>query len=353
MSRDAWECRQCGRCCHAEIPVTVWDIERLRKELNETPESVFARMVDPQPSKHSSVFKIRKQPSGGCVFLDEQNTCSIHSEKPRICDFFTCQEQSAEGGTPLAWTARCHDPQDQLRIWEESVAVEATRCYIKKYGCLYDENGYRAAIESVRDQIVTSDGEQAKLARNEDGSALAMVYDCESCPNRGEHVKETPVTLLDIQGMAAHLNMSIAEFFTDCLTPASSTETGGLQLKRNRTCLFFDPISHCSITTARPMHCRFTPCPQRVKLAGQFDRFFLAAGTVSQQFRHQVALHWTRRYVEENGVHFRESAFYDYLACIERDEHNVENWRNFCDTIRPYRFIDDTSRSCHDSAEKV
>ena len=113
-------------------------------------------------------------------------------------------------------------------------------------------------------------------------------------------------------------------------------------MKRAKHCIFFDPERHCTIEEVRPMHCRFTPCPQRVKTAEMFDCFFLGSGTVEEQFRHQVALAITCQYVAECGTKYNQDIVRKLLKRIEHFASDHAELKAFCQKIAPYRYVDDT-----------
>ncbi|MBT4511053.1 MAG: hypothetical protein HOC20_02410 [Chloroflexi bacterium] len=153
---------------------------------------------------------------------------------------------------------------------------------------------------------------------------------------------ETPITLDDIQFMVRNLGISWQVFFGEKIDPLPSTMTGGLKLIRDKHCVFYEPDKRCTIIELRPMHCRFTPCPKRVQTKEVITCLYLGSGTVEEQFRHQVALDVTRQYVREYGIKYDESAVSKSLQVIDRLVEDRVALEYFCNSIAPFRYVDDT-----------
>jgi len=79
----AFECKQCGDCCHGEggILIDKSDIERIASFLAMTPE-FFARWYC-ETRNGKTYVKTRRD--GYCVFFDKSKLCLIHPVKPGPC----------------------------------------------------------------------------------------------------------------------------------------------------------------------------------------------------------------------------------------------------------------------------
>lgn len=222
------------------------------------------------------------------------------------------------------------------------MAAMMTKAYIKENGATWNDADYYKAILGIYDNIVVSDTQKIKLARNNDGAPLAMIFDCSQCEKRGTCAKETPITLDDIRRITGHIGLTWKGFFRDKIASQPSVNTGGFKLRRSEHCIFFHPDKHCTIKEVRPMHCRFTPCPHKTESDEFMGCLFLGSGRVGEQFRHQVALAMTRQYVAESGVTYNKHLVKKLLRTIDRLASDGSEVDKFCEKIAPYRYVDDT-----------
>ncbi len=340
MTQSEPSCKMCGKCCSYEIPVTLLDLHRIGKHLSIQPDVAFESYVQRTVSERSGLFMISKREDRACVFLGEDNRCTIHGVKPRACRFYFCGNEATSEGMP--WTVTCTSDEARAELWEQSVAAMVTRAYIKDNGSTWNEAAYYKAILSIYDNIITSDTQRIKMARDPNGEPVCIIYDCSTCDKQGACASETPVTLDDIRRITQHAGLSWKAFFQSKLDPEPSVNTGTFRLARSGHCVFFDPETHCTIARMRPMHCRFTPCPQKAQADDVFSCLYLGAGTVEDQFRHQVALTVTRAYVQEYGVAYNNNGVRDALQRIDRLVGDRSALDQFCQRLAPFRYVDDT-----------
>lgn len=86
------DCVGCSDCCHGmgeSIVLDPYDMYQLTKNLSKTPEELLQRelafgMVDGVILPHLSL----QGKEEGCLFLNEQGRCSIHSFRPGFCRLF-------------------------------------------------------------------------------------------------------------------------------------------------------------------------------------------------------------------------------------------------------------------------
>lgn len=333
-------CSMCGSCCCMEIPMTLLDIHRIAEFRKVDDRDVFGSAIQDGISSLTSLLMIRKDETGACVFLSKENGCTIHPAKPNICRFYSCDLDRRQEVMP--WTATCRTPSQRARLWEQSMAVMVTRAYLEKNGPLWNETDYRAALGGIFENIQIRETQKLKLARDPEGNPLAMIYDCSRCEKRGAWARETPVTLDDVRRISEHLEIGLETFFDRFIAPETSRHTGGLKLKRDTHCIFFDPEEHCRIREAKPMHCRFTPCPKRTTSPEMMDALYLGSGTVDEQFRHQVAIAFTREYVRQFGIRYDRDGFSGSMNQIDRPTGPAFELTAFCKQIARYRYVDDT-----------
>ena len=332
-------CQMCGSCCRMEIPLSLLDIHRMEKLKGAPASTIFHDIVQGEISKRSSLYMIRKDERGFCLFLTDEKRCSIHAAKPNACQFYSCGLQSCRDVMP--WTATCTDPAQRAILWEQSVAAIVTKAYIEKNGSRWNEEDYRMAMKGILENIQVRDTQTLKLARNMDGAPMALLYDCSECGKKGLCTKETPVTLDDIRRISTFLGITWKEFFKAYLSSDASVVSGGLKLKRRGHCVFFHPEKQCGIEEAKPIHCRFTPCPLRAETDEMMDAFYLGSGTIEEQFRHQVAMAVTREYVSANGTAFKSSCVNSMLKRMEKILDQSSGLKEFCSQIARFRYVDD------------
>ncbi len=339
------ECRQCGRCCTFEIPLTLLDLHRIAKFQNQQEEEVFSRCVQKgHISKKAMLLTIQKRADRSCIFLDRNGKCSIHPAKPRACEVYYCDEQrgGAEEASRQSPDGLC--PRTAI-LWEHSIAALFTRVYVRKNGTSWNVRDYHKAIRNITAHIPTRPTEKLKLARDENQKPVGMVYDCSRCRHRRSYAQETIITLLDIQKITSEEEIPWERFFALYVDSACSS-TGALKLKRQEHCVFFsEELMGCSIEANKPVHCRFTPCPARSDSCRVFDQFYLASGTVEEQYRHQVAIAVTRNYVDRFGTGYHEKGIGEALRKYRNLTSGGVGFREVCDDIASYRYIDDTKGS--------
>lgn len=334
------KCSACGKCCSYEIPITILDIHRISKSLNLSDENTFKKIIQKDFSEKSGLFKIAKKKNRECVFLNKNNLCDIHDNKPRVCDFYFCGNKNNED--KMEWTSQCIDYEDKIKLWEQSVASRLTLKYIEKNGSEWNETDFLHSLTSIYDNILIDKNQKLKLAKTEDKQAIGLKYNCETCNKRGECATETIVTIIDIKKIVEFKDISWGKFFKDFLEKKLSKKSGTYKLKRNNHCVFFDEEKHCLLGDNKPNHCNLTPCPGKVKDPGIYNCFYLGAGTVEEQFKHQVAIALTKNYIIKNGFGYNKKEIEGVINQWNNLVTNKQQFKDFCRQIANYRYVDDT-----------
>jgi Fe-S-cluster containining protein len=211
-------------------------------------------------------------------------------------------------------------------IWDHLISVIVTKEFFQRAVTPTAGPQLDDALRSIEAHRYRGPEHQHVRFGKKDGVPQCMVYDCSQCDKPGQYSKETPVTLDDLPRIAKKINCDLETIFRDYLEPSACTSTGGLKLRRRTTCVFFRRGHHCKIRGARPMHCRFTPCPRKGQTEGTFECLYLGSGTIEEQYRHQVSLAVTRDYVTTIGTTFDATEF---KACINRIDELVQNHTGF------------------------
>mgnify|MGYP006277661381 CR=1 FL=1 len=335
------ECKLCGRCCYMEIPVTLLDIHRIAKHKKVSAEIIFRKIVNERLSQKSSVFMIQKNRKGACIFLGIDQKCTIHEVKPNICSFYQCSKDSKKDRMP--WIINCKEENQRAKLWEQSIAIEVTKAYIKKNGTAWCKNDFTKAIDSIFANIKTNRNEKLKLTKDARNRPQALLYNCSTCHQKGICASETPVTLLDIKKIIKYLGIKWSKFFDKYIDKEKSNFTGGLQLKRPNHCIFYNHEKKgCGIEEVSPLHCKFTACPQRVKNSDMMNKFYLGSGSLEDQFKHHIAISVTREYVAKWGTECRLEEVEKGINKIRKMMQNKELKSQFIDKIADFRYIDDT-----------
>ncbi|MBA7512675.1 hypothetical protein ES705_04683 [subsurface metagenome] len=337
LSRDI-SCRKCGKCCYAEIPITIPDINRIAIHFGIADRKAFNEYIQRTVSSKSSLFKIQKTETRACVFLSKKQLCIIHKDKPMGCKFYRCNPDVENEN--LLWPASCIQPDCQIGLWDYSIARKLTKAYRDKNGINWNEEDYLNVLRNFRENSSNKGLNRVKLSRDVNGAPFAIIYDCSKCKMRGTQAVETPVTIDDIVRIIRHLNMDGKSFFQEKISTHLSSHTGCFKLIRKKFCIFHGKDGHCTIKQVRPMHCHFNPCPIRVKNAGMMDQLYLGSGTIEQQFRHQVALTLTREYIDQYGIEYNINAFRQTLKRVDGLSSNRLELQAFNKKLGLYRYIE-------------
>lgn len=335
-----YTCRQCGKCCLQEIPLTINDVYRVAKTENTDPGEVFVKIVNKEVSGSTGVFKINKKANGECVFLEE-NTCSIQDYKPIGCSLFFCMEHIQD---KQARFIACNRLNDSSKIWEQSVSKMITREYVKRNGTTWNKPDFYQAVTAIQDHIITHEKQKIRLGRRENGQPVCQIYNCSECQVKGKVGSSALITIDDISRIAKHMEITVNEFFNQYVS-AIRMENGVFVLKKKVNCVFFDPETHCQVEDVKPLHCKFTPCPRQTGNDAEYDTFYLGSGTIEEQYRHQLSLNFTREYVMKHGLHYNRAGMKLHLHKLEDALGDENQFTNFCRNISKFRFVQDCSFS--------
>lgn len=82
-TREAFDCRMCGHCCHGEggIVVSPTDLDRLCGHTGMAPTDFTAAYCEHRNGK----LKIRTGADSNCIFFETGRGCGVHEAKPDIC----------------------------------------------------------------------------------------------------------------------------------------------------------------------------------------------------------------------------------------------------------------------------
>ena len=341
MGYGTLSCDRCGRCCSYVVSVNLLDIHRIAAHLNVNPQEVLETHVTYKGA--DPCLALAKSAQGRCVFLTEENLCGIHPVKPWTCRVYMCTHATGTAEA-LAW-AGSHDGKDvRMDLWEMTVARRETEPYARKHGAAWHGTDYCAAMAAILSGLDLKETQRIRFMTTQDGDTQAILYDCSQCKERPTCCKEAPVTLDDVVRLSGQLNISIDDFFAGYVGPEPSTLAHGLLALKAPTedhCPFRRTAANsCEIERSRPMQCRFMPCPFLVGEREIAERFYLGAGTVEEQFRHQCATAVTRRYVAQYGVAYRPQGFEQMLRVLERLASDKAQFACFCEDLAPYRLVE-------------
>ncbi|MHC4943064.1 MAG: YkgJ family cysteine cluster protein [Planctomycetota bacterium] len=142
-------CQKTGRCCYTVIPITLPDLHRIAKQLDLREERSFCDFAHRSVLTRSGLLMLRKKDDQGCLFMDENNLCTIHAFKPKICHFYQCGTNAREN-----FMALLHDginPDNRVQAWEHLVATALTKAYLEINGTRWNERDYRKALRRYDD----------------------------------------------------------------------------------------------------------------------------------------------------------------------------------------------------------
>jgi hypothetical protein len=93
------------------------------------------------------------------------------------------------------------------------------------------------------------------------------------------------------------------------------------------------------VKTVKPFHCRFIPCPMRIRTSEMMDALYLESRTVEEQFPHQAV---TRDYVFRCGARYLKRDMEQSLAKIDKLTAGASELKGFCKQISRFRYVGDT-----------
>lgn len=112
-----FSCRRCGECCRGRsgdnsvivYPEEITDIlKAISLEWDEVCRPAAPLFVDGSGILHALEWELIRDGSGDCIFIRDDNTCSIYPHRPWICRtypfYLTFQEGAAK---PLLATSQC------------------------------------------------------------------------------------------------------------------------------------------------------------------------------------------------------------------------------------------------------
>ncbi len=337
-----YRCKQCGRCCHQDIPITIYDVHRIAVEMRIDDRQAFERCVADQVAPRVGIFAMRKADGGACVFLDDQKQCTIHSFKPRVCSFFPCPDILKVDKD--LWEQLYLSSAPYEIFWEHAMAENHTKRYIEKYGTQWNAEGYYQTLNELKHYIVTEAGETLLVARDENGRPMELKYNCSRC-KVAECRMESEITLMDIDRIASATNCSVGEVFKHAVAKHPHTFTGGLKLKKMQggsRCIYYDRqegrAEHCRVYTCRPRFCEFAPCRMRVCDDKSWRCFFFASGDLDGHWELEVAATVTRHYVRYYGTSYHKELFKKHMEEIDTIMNNDMLKEEFLQKIRQYRY---------------
>lgn len=95
------ECEGCSACCHdmESVLLDPWDIWMLTRHLKCTFEQLLEKYIELRMTEGLILPGLSmKGENQACLFLNEQNRCSIHEARPGVCRLFPLGRLYEEGG---------------------------------------------------------------------------------------------------------------------------------------------------------------------------------------------------------------------------------------------------------------
>ena len=336
-NREIDACEMCGKCCKYDVPITLQDIDRISRKIGMNACQFFEKFIIPDRTTDKHLLLLKKKDDGYCLLFSENRTCTIHDSSPRACQFYNCKDR--ESSAFLIWKHEKSIEECRAILWEHSVSSLVTARYVQNNATIYNQDDFETAIQSIRGAIITKSTQKLKVSNLGTGHSFGIVYDCDSCKNRGECATETPVTLNDLKAIKDHLKIDWTHLMREHVSDEPSS-IGTFKLRREKNCVFFGRDKYCSISAVKPMHCRFTCCPLKVTDPELRKCLYCSSGTIAEQFRHHVATIVTKRYVEEFGLTLNGEAIENAMSMITQfaEDENILNL--FKKDVKDFRYFD-------------
>jgi Fe-S-cluster containining protein len=308
-------CRMCGECCFREVPVTILDISRIAKLKNNRIEDIFREIIDVELSERLALFVLKKKKSGTCVFLDDENKCSIHDNKPNVCRFYNCSPEKDRNELIFSWD--CSQEAQRNKLREQIIARQETKTYIRKNGIRFLKDDFLEALDNIASKLDVYKKLNTNFVEDvKEGSQIALL-DCEHCRKPGLCAQETPVSLRDIAIISRYLNISPGKFFDKYIATQKSKITGGFQLKHYDHCIFFNQLKQeCSVRDVAPLFCYLTPCPRIISNASEISS--IRKDLIDKKHQYFIAMKITLEYVARQGLKFNKNRMKNLLLQTNR-----------------------------------
>lgn len=91
VKADCDDCKGCHQCCTGmgnSIVLDPLDIYRIENEVALSFEALLAETIELNIVDGVILPNLKMQENGGCIFLNKEGRCSIHSARPGICRMF-------------------------------------------------------------------------------------------------------------------------------------------------------------------------------------------------------------------------------------------------------------------------
>ena len=319
-------CRMCGECCFREVPVTLLDISRIAELKNTRVEFLFKKIIDIDLSKRFSILLLKKKKSGACIFLNDDNKCSIHANKPNVCRFYNCSREKDRNELVFSWD--CSQEAQRNKLREQIIARQETKAYISKNGIRFQKDDYLEALGDISSKLDIYKNLNTNYFENIKERNQIALLDCEHCTKPGLCAQETPVSIRDIATISQYLNINREKFFDKYIATQKSKITGGFQIKHYDHCIFFNQLKQeCSVREVAPLFCYLTPCPRIISNASEINS--IRKNLIDKRYQYCIAMKITLEYIARQGLKFNKNRMKNLLLKTNRIIGN-QKFKNGC-----------------------
>ena len=297
----------CGRCCSLDVPVSLLDIFHIAQYENQNPEEIFCKIIDIETAKKLSELILAKKEEGTCIYLGEDNLCTIHEYKPYVCRFNQCQGDKNPDN--VSFSLDCSRQEKRQALWQYRIALDLTKKYIFSNGIKWNERKFFKSIEKTEKLVENIDEQKNIIIQQAPDLYQEMENSCLSCNNHGICRQEAYITLPDISRISKYLEIDYETFFHNYIAGKNSDSMQRFKLKNGDNCVFYNQLSQeCRIKDVAPFYCYLTPCPGLVKN--------ISINEVIHKY--QISVKFTREYIAEFGYRYKESIFINCLNKIDK-----------------------------------
>jgi len=343
-----FDCGTCNKCCYdLTLNVSLGDIDRMATYVGLDPAKIMNDWLIPISSRSDkSLFTLRKDADGRCIHLNAENRCGIHPGRPWVCATYRCDQDPGfeKGDIGIQWGAVYNDIEGRSDLLHMIHARTVTETYIARNGSQYNPTDYAVCMSDLTALIAGTQDDRIRVARDDEDQTVAMTYNCNKCNARENCCNHAAATLDDIRVAADACGQTAVAFWKDHVSDEPSPHDANMftfqQLDHGK-CEFLDVATHrCGLGDNQPGNCAYAPCP-KLATAKTYEQYFIAGGSVHDQYRLQVATSVTRQYISQCGVAFHERFYERCIAMIDDLSSKPDYYRDFLEAVREHRYINE------------
>lgn len=168
VKADCDDCKGCHQCCTGmgnSIVLDPLDIYRIKKATSKSFEELLADTIELNIVDGCILPNLKMQENGGCIFLNNDGRCTIHTERPGICRMFPLGRIYEEGNFSYILQVNECPKENKSKVkvskWLDTPNLKKNQTFIKDWHYFLKDvqaylmnSGDEAVIKKVTMQIL-------------------------------------------------------------------------------------------------------------------------------------------------------------------------------------------------------